>query len=118
MMQFVIAKSLTGEYITKRKGMDYTQLDYEEGPPEKKAKGSQEDDGDISLAISHYEARLSAFKKVIYLHAKMTSMNNNYRLSELLSTMLAIDPTPIIFYLSHWLCSLIYLILVEISWVL
>lgn len=81
MMQFVVAKSLTGEYITKRKGMDYTQVDYQEGPQEKKAKSSQEEAGDITLAISRYEARLSAFKKVIYQRAirKINYNLNQYR---------------------------------------
>ena len=68
--QFVVAKSLNGEYITKRKGMDYTQVDYEEGQQEKNAKSSQEDDGDLTEAIRRYESRLSAFKKVILWPAK------------------------------------------------
>ena len=71
--QFVVAKSLNGEYITKRKGMDYTQVDYEEGQQEKNAKSGQEDDGmsrDLTEAICRYESRLSAFKKVTFWPAK------------------------------------------------
>lgn len=66
--QFVVAKSEKGEYITKRKGMDYTQVDYEEGPGEKSTNGGEEGDGmsgHLREAIHRHEARRSAFKKVI-----------------------------------------------------
>lgn len=69
MMQFVVNKSLNGEYITKRKGMDYTQVDFEERLQEKGTNGGDEDDrmsGDLREAINCHEARHSYFKKVIF----------------------------------------------------
>ena len=65
--QFVVAKSMKGEYITKRKGVDYMQVDYEEGLGEESTNGSEEGDGmsgRLREAIHRHETRRSAFKKV------------------------------------------------------
>eukprot|EP00271_Cylindrocystis_brebissonii_P000859 TRINITY_DN1103_c0_g1_i21.p1 TRINITY_DN1103_c0_g1~~TRINITY_DN1103_c0_g1_i21.p1 ORF type:complete len:266 (-),score=65.22 TRINITY_DN1103_c0_g1_i21:82-879(-) len=66
-LEFVVAKSLDGELITKRKLMDYTQVEYFESPAEKKAKlgpdALDEEDKMLLEATQRYQSRWLHFKR-------------------------------------------------------
>ncbi|GAQ78043.1 High mobility group [Klebsormidium nitens] len=63
-LQFILGKTRDGKYVTKRKGMDYTQVEYENFPA-KKAKLNPEQEAELEEKVKEYHKASAAFKKEV-----------------------------------------------------